>query len=323
MATSPPHGEHEEAGQEVISLTRGYRPITREEWAAVVAADPQLDWLPNSQAVHLGRDTSDVQRPNVDQLRDGRSLPPTLWSADNLSCELLWENGLVRAFAPPPQAIARLVKIADHIGAHVVGLRGRQYDADGEPLPGGLWHSLYVTAAYVAAVFNTMFAGVASITLIGIVFITRPKQVMHNVHPDAWLPLMLIMIPAQVWCQVLTWRTAFTRGIPSPWEIARRLQPPRMLFRFPLCVMWTVNFLIGFAIVVSLYKPAPGKNVGWVGILIVGFVTFALTRFANVYLLLAVRAVTADNALLRRVSDWSVLVDVAIAVTGMVYYRLL
>lgn len=317
MVTSAPHGE---PAQEIITLTRGYRPITREDWQAIVVAEPNIDWQPAGSSFAT---TTSPPAPDVQRLRDGRSLPLALWSESDLSCELRWINGVVMAIDPPREAIARLVKIADRIGASVIGLRGERYNADGEQAPSGFWHSLYLVGAYAAAVFNTMFAGLASVTLVGIVFITQPKQVMHNVHPDLWLPLMLLMVPAQIWCQFMTWRTAFQCGIPSPWEIARRQQPPTMLLRLPLSVMWTLNFLIGFAIVVSLYKPAPGANAGWPGVLLVGFITFALTRFANVYLLLAVRAITADNALLRRVSDWSLLVDAAIAITGMVYYRLL
>ena len=49
-----------------------------------------------------------------------------------------------------------------------------------------------------AVLFNTGFAIVAIATLCGIVFITKPKGVMHDIPPWMWLPLLIVMAPARI-----------------------------------------------------------------------------------------------------------------------------
>ena len=181
---------------------------------------------------------------------------------------------------------------------------------------------LHTASYYAAVLFNTMFAILSTVTLLGIVFITRPKQVLHNVPPEWWIPLLVIMMPSQGYCQFLTWRTVFTRDTPSPLEIARSQKTPKLFFRFPLAFLWAANFLIGFVIVVSLYKPAPGNNGGMTGMLFVGCITFGLSCFANVYLMLFVRAASSSDATLRKVWDFRLVIDVAIAFTAVAYYRI-
>ena len=161
--------------------------------------------------------------------------------------------------------------------------------------------SLHAAWFYAAVLFNTMFAILSSVTLLGIVFITKPKQVLHNVPPEWWVPLMVLMILSQTYCQFLTWRTVLGRNIPSPLEIANGVKAPVWLFRYPLAILWVAFFLIGFAIVVSLYEPPPGNRAGWTGVLLMAFIVFALTSFANVYPMLLVKTMTADDAILKKV----------------------
>ena len=51
-----------------------------------------------------------------------------------------------------------------------------------------------------AVLFNTGFTILAIVTLCGIVFITKPKQVMHDIRPEMWLPLLIVVAPAQILC---------------------------------------------------------------------------------------------------------------------------
>ena len=176
---------------------------------------------------------------------------------------------------------------------------------------------------YFAAIFNTMFAILSTVTLCGIVFITRPQQVMHNVPPDWWIPIMIVMVPAQCLCQYLTWKTIFKRQVPSPKQIAENQFDPPKLLRPILSFLWAANFLIGFVIVVSLYKPAQGAPITTATILVVALVTFALTTFTNVYLMLLARSFTTNEFLINWTWRFRYLIDVVIALTAVIYYKML
>ena len=63
---------------------------------------------------------------------------------------------------------------------------------------------------FLAVVFNTGFAILAVVTLCGIVFITRPKVVMHDIPPQMWLPLLIVMAPCQIYAQFLSWATVLS-----------------------------------------------------------------------------------------------------------------
>ena len=55
-----------------------------------------------------------------------------------------------------------------------------------------------------AVLFNTAFSVLAIVTLCGIVFVTKPQDVMHDIPPDGWLPLLILMAPAQIYAQFLS-----------------------------------------------------------------------------------------------------------------------
>jgi hypothetical protein len=175
---------------------------------------------------------------------------------------------------------------------------------------------------YAAVFFNTLFAILSSVTLIGIVFITQPQQVMHNIPPDWWLPIMLIMVPSQVVAQYLTWKTVFRGEVPSPPAISRHQPAIPDLFRPLVAFVWAANFLIGFVIVVSLYKPNPGQNLGLAFFVILALITYALTTFANVFLMLLARTLTTSEELIERIWNVRILIDAAAAIVAVVYYKI-
>jgi hypothetical protein len=175
---------------------------------------------------------------------------------------------------------------------------------------------------YAAVLFNTMFAILSTVTLVGIVFVTRPQQVLHNVPPNWWIPLMLIMVPSQAACQYLTWKTIFSREVPSPLDISRNQPALPTLLRTPVALLWAANFLIGFVIAVSLYKPNPGKNIELDVLILVAFITFALTTAANVYLMLFARTATSNEKVIHLTWRFRIVIDVVIAVTAIVYYKI-
>jgi hypothetical protein len=176
--------------------------------------------------------------------------------------------------------------------------------------------------SYAAVLFNTMFAILSTVTLVGIVFVTRPQQVLHNIPPNWWFPLMLIMVPSQAACQYLTWKTIFNREVPSPLEISRNQPALPTFLRAPVALLWATNFLIGFIISVSLYKPNPGKNAGFGLLILVAFITFALTTAANVYLMLLARTTTSNQSLIQLTWRFRIVIDVVIAVTAVIYYKI-
>jgi hypothetical protein len=103
-----------------------------------------------------------------------------------------------------------------------------------------------------AVVFNTGFAVLAIVTLCGIVFVTKPKGVMHDIPPEMWLPLLLVMAPAQTYAQFLSWSTIFAGKAPTGPAIALRQMKIPGLWKPAVALLWLCNFCVGFGIVVSL-----------------------------------------------------------------------
>jgi hypothetical protein len=172
-----------------------------------------------------------------------------------------------------------------------------------------------------AVVFNAGFSILAIVTLCGIVFITRPKQVMHEISPEMWLPLLIVMAPAQIYSQFLAWSTIFSGRPPTGPAIAMRQAPIPSALRLLVATWWLLNFAIGFAIVVSLGKP-PGRPVHAVALFIVAAIAFWLSFAANVYLLLAVRTLTTSEEPLNRVWRWRIAIDLAMTAVAVLYYGL-
>jgi hypothetical protein len=172
-----------------------------------------------------------------------------------------------------------------------------------------------------AVVFNAGFSILAIVTLCGIVFITRPKQVMHEISPEMWLPLLIIMAPAQLYSQFLAWSTIFSGRPPTGPAIALRQAPIPSAFRLLVAIWWLLNFAIGFAIVVSLGKPG-GRPVNAAALFIVAPIAFWLSFAANVYLLLAVRTLTTSEEPLNRVWRWRIAIDLAMTAVTVLYYGL-
>ena len=174
-----------------------------------------------------------------------------------------------------------------------------------------------------AVLFNTGFAILAIVTLCGIVFITQPKQVMHDISPWMWLPLLIVMAPAQIYAQVLSWSAIIAENPPAGRAIALRSRRIPEVVKLPVAVLWLCNFGIGVGIVVSLSKPHPGNPVPpvvEVGLLMI--LAFLLAFAANVYLLMAIRTLTSNENVLYRVWRYRVWIDLAIAVFAAAYYRL-
>jgi hypothetical protein len=170
--------------------------------------------------------------------------------------------------------------------------------------------------------FNTGFAALTIITLCGIIFITKPKQVMHDIPPWAWLPLLIIIAPAQVYSLFLAWRIIGAGGTPTGPAIADAQMPYPDLLRPFIALAWTVNFVLGCGIVVSLSKPQ-GRPLALADVLILAVLSFWLTFAANVYLLLAVKALTDDKEMLQLVWRRRLIIDVAIVIFAAVYYHVL
>ena len=174
-----------------------------------------------------------------------------------------------------------------------------------------------------AVLFNTGFAVLAIVTLCGIVFITKPNKVMHDIPPDMWLPLLIVMAPAQVYAQFLSWSTVRDGQIPTGSAIASRQMRIPAFLKTVVALVWFCNFCIGFGIVVSLSKPH-GGNVGpSIGeVVLILILTSWLAFAANVYLCLAIRTCTADPSALDRVWRLRVWLGLAMGVSGALYYGL-
>lgn len=186
---------------------------------------------------------------------------------------------------------------------------------------GRLLAGLDSLANLAAVLFNAVFSVLAIVTLCGIVFITRPQQVMHEIHPSMWLPLLIVMAPAQLYSQFLTWSTVFAGRAPTGPAIAMRQPSVPSALKLLIAIWWLCNFLIEIAIVVSLSKPDPaGRQASTVVLFIVALIAFWLSFAANVYLLLAVRTLTAGEEPLRRLWQWRIVIDLAIAALAVLYY---
>jgi len=177
------------------------------------------------------------------------------------------------------------------------------------------------TTSILTVLFNTAFAVLVIVTLGGIVFITKPKQVMHNIAPELWLPLLIIMTPALVYSQFLAWRTILSGEVPTGLAVARRQVAIPSLLKPVVAVVWLWNFGIGCVIVISLSKPNPGVQLTPVDYLLIAAFTALLTFPANIYFILAVKALTSDDLTLKRVWTLRFLVDLALPVVAVLYYQ--
>jgi hypothetical protein len=174
-----------------------------------------------------------------------------------------------------------------------------------------------------AVLFNTGFAILAIITLCGIVFVTKPKGVMHDISPEMWLPLLIVMVPAQIYAQFLSWSTVFAGQIPTGLAIAsRQVEIPGFLKPL-VSLVWLCNFCIGFAIVVSLSKPHPGKPPPSVTVVSLVMIVGSWLAFAAiVYLLLAFRTCTQNEYVLHRIWNLRIWIGLTMGACGAIYYGL-
>lgn len=175
---------------------------------------------------------------------------------------------------------------------------------------------------YAAVLFNAMFAMLLTVTLLGIIFITRPQKPMHDISPEWWIPIAITMIPAQAFCQYLTWKTVFNGEVPSPLAISAKQGMPQLWLRLPLSFIWAANFLIGFAIVVSLFEPVPGNQPGPILLVLLAFVAFSLNTITFVYWMLFVRTITSSEELIKLAWFLRHAIGVAISLTAVIYYRI-
>lgn len=174
-----------------------------------------------------------------------------------------------------------------------------------------------------AAWFNLGFALLATVTLLGIIFITQPKAPMHNVPPGWWIPIACLMIPGLWASQLFTWRTVRKKTTPSPLEISAQHRIPSTTFRPLLASFWFSNYVIQFVILVSLYKPDPNRQFEIAGFLVVLLVTFFLTTIANTYLMLFTRNFTTSEWIIHKIWKVRHCFTVLIALVGIVYYCLM
>ena len=177
---------------------------------------------------------------------------------------------------------------------------------------------------YSAACFNLMFTVLATVTLLGIIFITRPKVAMHNIPPSWWIPVALVMLPGLIASQLFTYRAVFReREIPTPLQVAATYRVPPAPARQLTSLFWFGNYLISFVILVSLYKPDANRNIDLGALALVAVISFFLSTAANIYLMLFTRTIS-DNELLHQVV-WRGrhVFTLAIALVGFVYYFVL
>lgn len=178
-------------------------------------------------------------------------------------------------------------------------------------------------SSLLAVLFNTGFAILAIVTLCGIVFITKPKVVMHDISPAMWLPLLVVMAPAQIYAQLLSWSTVFAGRIPTGPAISlRQMKIPGPL-KPVVAFLWLCNFCVGFGIVVSLSKPRAGNPPPSLATAVLILILGAWLVFAaNVYLLLAIRTCTPNENVLHRVWRLRLWIGLAMGLFGAVYYGL-
>jgi hypothetical protein len=174
-----------------------------------------------------------------------------------------------------------------------------------------------------AVLFNTGFAILAIVTLCGIVFITKPKVVMHDISPEMWLPLLVVMAPAQIYAQFLSWSTVFAGQIPTgPAIVLGQMKIPGFLKPI-VALLWLCNFCVGFGIVVSLSKPHPGNPPpSFADVLLILILASWLAFAAIVYLLLAIKTYTPNENVLHRVWSFRFLIGLAMGVFAAIYYGL-
>ena len=165
-----------------------------------------------------------------------------------------------------------------------------------------------------------MFTVLATVTLLGIVIITRPKVAMHNIPPSWWIPIAVVMIPGLVASQVFTFRAILKRKVPSPNEIAATHIIPSSKFRPITVFFWFSNYLISFVILVSLYKPGANGQFQFEGFFVAIVISSFLSTMANIYLMLLTRTIS-DNEIVRK-SMWQGrhLITLSIAIVGIAYY---
>jgi len=177
---------------------------------------------------------------------------------------------------------------------------------------------------YVAAAINTIFALLSSVTLIGIVFITRPQQVMHDIAPHWWVPLMLVMVPTQVASQYLTWNTVYLRQIPSPLNISGNQPGIPSTLQPVVALFWTAGFFMWFAMLVTFYNPPPTPDGAVIWPLIqLALLSFAFTSMAYVYLMLFARSITQREELIDYIWRRRWIVKAMIAIVAIVCYKII
>ena len=174
----------------------------------------------------------------------------------------------------------------------------------------------------LALVFNTGFAILVVVTLAGIVFITRPNFVMHDIRPELWLPLLIVMGPAQIYSQYLSWRTVAGGETPSGPNVAMRQHAIPFGLRTVVAFVWASNFVIELGIIISLSKPHPGKPPpAGADFVLIGVLAFWFALAANVFLHLALRTLGADERILRQVWRYRLWIDLTCAVFAAMYWN--
>lgn len=174
-----------------------------------------------------------------------------------------------------------------------------------------------------AALFNCMFAVLATVTLLGIVFLTRPKQPMHNVPPSWWIPISCIFIPGLVATQSLTWRTFRNGKTLSPLEIVKTHRSPPASIRPLLSCFWFSNYVITFVILISLYKPDQNRGFETSSLLLATIISSFISTTANTFLLLFTRSISDSDELIQRVWLGRHAFTLAVAAVGILYYYVL
>lgn len=90
------------------------RPIPRDDWAAVVAADPELGWS-SSDYVEMGAETGVVREYAAVWLRHPENVP--FW----------YDNGAIETKNPDETTIRKLIELARRLNARCVGEDGEDY----------------------------------------------------------------------------------------------------------------------------------------------------------------------------------------------------
>ena len=174
-----------------------------------------------------------------------------------------------------------------------------------------------------AAIFNCMFAILVTVTLLGIIFVTRPRQPMHNVPPSWWIPIACIYIPGLTAAQVFTWRARKAGKALSPMEIALTYRVPTRRYNPLLCCFWFSNYLITFVILISFYKPDPNRGFEIGAFILVTVISSFITTIANIFLMLLTRSISDNEWLTQTIWKGRHIFTLAIALLGIIYYHVL